>query len=505
MSSDSDDAFRVKSLDAQVHVFLTINFVTKIINKVIAMHQAYVLGLGQSGISAAKLLNADGWQVTISDSNASPSLEQRKRSLESEGIAVELGGFPDFAKLIASGQKVDLVTVSPGVPWDRQEVEQARSLGLDTIGEIELAWRYLKHIPWVGITGTNGKTTVTSLTAAIFQTAGLKAIACGNIGFPACEIALQVLQQKIQPDWIIAELSSYQIESIQTVKPQIGIWTTFTPDHLNRHYTLDAYRDIKASLIDRSTQIILNGDDRFLENFGAAMWPKAIWTAIDDQVIEAIEGGAYIEKSWVKFRGEQIFPISHWRLLGIHNRQNLLMSVAAAKLAGINSEHIDLAISAFQGVPHRLEHICFYEGIAFINDSKATNYDAAEVGLRAVKPPVVLIAGGEPKQGDASSWLEQIHQKAIAVLLIGKAAPLFAEMLEDVGFKNYEIVETIERAVTKAAHISHSRAHNHPSQPLPTVLFSPACASFDQFANFEQRGDRFRQLCIQICQELCQE
>ncbi len=459
------------------------------------MHQAYVLGLGQSGISAAKLLKADGWQVTVSDSNNSPNLEQRKQALESEGIAVELGGFPDFAKLIEVGQSVDLVVVSPGVPWDRQEVEKARSLNIDTIGEIELAWRYLKHIPWVGITGTNGKTTVTSLTAAIFQTAGLDAIACGNIGFPACEIALQVLQQKIQPDWIIAELSSYQIESIQTVKPQIGIWTTLTPDHLNRHYTLEAYRDIKASLINLSVRIVLNGNDPYLVNFGAALWSRAIWTAIDEAVVEAIADGACIDDGWVKFCGEPVFEISHWQLLGSHNRQNLLMAVAAAKLAGIDSKHIDRAISQFQGVPHRLEHICFYEGTAFINDSKATNYDAAEVGLRAVKTPVILIAGGQPKQGDAKAWLEQIHQRAIAVLLIGEAATLFAEMLKDAGFKNYEIVGTLECAVKQAAHIAHSRAHNHPSQPLPTVLFSPACASFDQFANFEQRGDRFRQLC----------
>ncbi|MCA6585621.1 MAG: UDP-N-acetylmuramoyl-L-alanine--D-glutamate ligase [Pseudanabaena sp. M051S1SP1A06QC] len=462
------------------------------------MPQAYVLGLGQSGISAAKLLKADSWQVTVSDSNASPSLEQRKLDLESEGFTVELGGFPDFGNLIKIGKSVDLVVVSPGVPWDRPEVEQARSLGLDTIGEIELAWRYLKHIPWVGITGTNGKTTVTSLTAAIFQTAGLRAIACGNIGLPACEIALQVLHKQIQPDWIIAELSSYQIESSQSVKPQIAIWTTFTPDHLNRHYTLENYRDIKAKLIDPSSHIILNGNDTFLLDFGAAMWPKALWTSIDDYVVEAITSGVAIHDGWVKFRGEPVFPISHWHLLGRHNRQNLLMSVAAAKLAGITSEHIDRAISEFQGVPHRLEHIRFYEGIAFINDSKATNYDAAEVGLCAVKPPVVLIAGGQPKQGDASGWLEQIRQRAIAILLIGEAAPLFAEMLKDAGFKNYEIVETLECAVKQAAHIAHTRAHNHPSQPLPTVLFSPACASFDQFANFEQRGDRFRQLCQEL-------
>ncbi len=462
------------------------------------MPQAYVLGLGQSGISAAKLLKADGWQVTVSDSSASPSLAERKLALESIGIVVELGGFPDFSKLIESGQVVDLVAVSPGVPWDCDQVKQVRSLGLDTVGEIELAWRYLKDIPWVGITGTNGKTTVTALTAAIFQAAGLKAIACGNIGFPACEIALQVLNQQIQPDWIIAELSSYQIESTQTVKPKIGIWTTLTPDHLNRHYTLEAYRNIKASLLERSEHIVLNGNDPYLLNFGAAMWPKAIWTGVDEQIVEAIADGAWIDQGWVKFRGENIFPIAHWHLLGKHNQQNLLLAVAAATLAGISSEHIDRAISDFQGVPHRLEHIRHYQGIAFVNDSKATNYDAAEVGLRAVSAPVILIAGGAPKQGDPKSWLEQIHQRAIAVLLIGEAAPLFAEMLRDEGFKNYEIVKTLDIAVKQAANLAHQRAHNHPSQPLPTVLFSPACASFDQFANFEQRGDRFRQLCQEL-------
>jgi len=464
------------------------------------MHQAYVLGLGQSGISAAKLLKADGWRVSLSDSNVSPSLELRKQELELEGFSVSLGGFPDFENLLASGQAVDLVVVSPGVPWDRLEVEKSRSLGIETIGEIELAWRYLHQIPWVGITGTNGKTTTTALTAAIFQQAGLHAIACGNIGFPACEIALQVLQKEIQPDWIIAELSSYQIESTQTVKPHIGIWTTFTPDHLNRHYTLDAYRNIKASLIDRATHIVVNGDDPYLIKFGAAMWPAAVWTSIDEHIVEAVSDGVCISNAWVKFRGEPVFPISSWTLLGKHNRQNLLMSVAVAKLAGIASEHIALAVSKFQGVPHRLEQVCCYEGIAYINDSKATNYDAAEVGLRAVKAPVILIAGGQPKQGDASKWIEQIRQRAIAVLLIGEAALLFAEMLAESGFKNYEIVETLERAVQRAATIAHHRVYNHPSQPLPTVLFSPSCASFDQFANFEVRGDRFRQLCQEISQ-----
>ncbi|OIP77695.1 MAG: UDP-N-acetylmuramoylalanine--D-glutamate ligase [Oscillatoriales cyanobacterium CG2_30_44_21] len=460
--------------------------------------QAYVLGLGQSGVSAAKLLKADGWRVTISDSNISPSLELRKQELEKQGFSVVLGSFPDFENLISSGQAVDLVVVSPGVPWDRPEVVKSRSLGIATVGEIELAWRYLKQIPWVGITGTNGKTTTTALTAAIFQRAGLKAIACGNIGLPACEIALQVLQKETQPDWIIAELSSYQIESTQTVKPHIGIWTTFTPDHLNRHYTLDTYRDIKAGLIERASHIVLNGDDPYLLKYGAAMWPSALWTSIDEHIAEAVVDGVCISDTWVKFRGEPVVPISNWTLLGKHNRQNLLMAVAAARLAGIDAEQINLAISEFQGVPHRLELVCRHEGVTYVNDSKATNYDAAEVGLCAVKAPVILIAGGQPKQGDASAWIEQIRHRAIGVLLIGEAAPLFAEMLADSGFKNYEIVETLERAVQTAATIAHHCVYNHPSQPLPTVLFSPACASFDQFANFEVRGDRFRQLCQEI-------
>jgi UDP-N-acetylmuramoylalanine--D-glutamate ligase len=178
------------------------------------------------------------------------------------------------------------------------------------------------------------------------------------------------------------------------------------------------------------------------------------------------------------------------------------MAIAAAKLAGIPSAHIDLAVSQFQGVPHRLEQICLYEGVAFINDSKATNYDAAEVALKSVDPPVILIAGGQPKQGEARAWLDQIRQKAIGVLLIGEAAPLFAEMMQGLGFTNYEIVNTLEKAVQQAAQIVRHRVHNHPTQPLPTVLFSPACASFDQFANFEQRGDRFRQLCLALSEPI---
>ncbi|MEE3716295.1 UDP-N-acetylmuramoyl-L-alanine--D-glutamate ligase [Tumidithrix elongata RA019] len=462
------------------------------------MPNAYVLGLGQSGLSASRLLKAKGWQVTASDRASSPSLEKHKIQLEAEGITVELGSFPNFERQNQLQQPTHLIVVSPGVPWDHPTLIRARELGIETIGEIELAWRYLSHIPWVGITGTNGKTTTTALTAAIFQAAGLNAVACGNIGIPACEIALNSTNP---PDWIIAELSSYQIESAQSVKPRIGIWTTFTPDHLNRHYTLEAYRDVKAHLMHQSSQVILNRDDAYLAKHGDAILANSqkIWISCANATPEVMTNGAYIQNDSVLFAGEVVLPLEKLQLLGAHNQQNLLMSVAAAKLAGINSKHIEEAVAKFKGVPHRLEYICSYKGIHFINDSKATNYDAAEVGLRSVKSPTILIAGGQPKQGDARSWLEMIRLKAIAVLLIGEAAPAFAKMLEGIQYHNYEIVETLEVAVPRAVAIAQSKPYENGSESHPTsVLFSPACASFDQFANFEQRGDRFRHLCLQL-------
>jgi UDP-N-acetylmuramoylalanine--D-glutamate ligase len=461
------------------------------------MPNAYVLGLGQSGLSASRLLKAKGWQVTASDRASSPSLEKHKTELEAEGIAVELGSFPNFDR--QNQPPTHLVVVSPGVPWDHSVLIRARELGIETIGEIELAWRYLNHIPWVGITGTNGKTTTTALTTAIFQAAGLNAIACGNIGIPACEIALN-LSTTAPPDWIIAELSSYQIEASQNVKPTIGIWTTFTPDHLNRHYTLEAYRDVKAHLMHQSQQVILNGDDAFLAQRGAEILSDSeiIWISCATQTTPEVRNKAYIQDQAVMFAGENVLPLEKFQLLGAHNQQNLLMSVAAAKLAGLASDRIQQAVEKFTGVPHRLENICTHQGVQFVNDSKATNYDAAEVGLRSVKTPVILIAGGQPKQGDPRSWLKMIRDRAIAVLLIGEAAPAFAQMLDSIQYLDYEIVDTLEIAVPRSVAIAQSKLDPDDQRQTTTVLFSPACASFDQFANFEQRGDRFRDLCHQL-------
>lgn len=451
------------------------------------MPNAYVIGLGRSGIAAARLLKRHGWQVTVSDSGTSKSLQTMQQDLMAEGIEVRLGNrfSPDPALM-------DQVVVSPGVPWDLPALVRARELGITTVGEVELAWQTLHTVPWVGVTGTNGKTTTTALIAAIFQTAGFQAPACGNIGYAIGEVALQALSPETPtPDWVIAELSSYQIESSASVAPQIGIWTTFTPDHLSRHYTLENYYNIKARLLKQAKYQIFNGDDPYLRQVQQD-WQQAYWTSVTGTNLPCPpERGAHIEAGWVVAQGERIVPVAALRMVGAHNQQNLLMAVLAARLADIEPAAIVEAIETFPGVPHRLEHICTWNGIDFINDSKATNYDAAEVGLSAVAAPAILIAGGEAKAGDDTVWLHTIQAKAASVLLIGSAAPTFAQRLEQTGYRHYEIVETMDRAVVRGAELAKERG-------AKVVLLSPACASFDQYPNFEQRGDHFRQLCQQM-------
>ncbi len=454
------------------------------------MKTAHVIGLGRSGIAAAHVLARQGYAVTLSDRGAAQRHQSDAQRLKDEGITVKLNYA--FDAQIAKDEALDLLVVSPGVPWDAPALATARELGIETIGEMELAWRSLQDRPWLGITGTNGKTTTTALVAAIFKAAGLNAPACGNIGYAACELALNE-----PPDWVIAELSSYQIEASVSLAPTIGVWTTFTPDHLSRHKTVENYYKIKASLLTRSQSVIINGDDLTLRNKAEEHTsPRHHWTSLKGKaVLPSIMADTYVEDGWVVHKGEQIVETRALRMVGEHNQQNLLMAVAAARLAGIEGSAIAQGVASFPGVSHRLEHICTWRGVDFVNDSKATNYDAAEVGLRSVANPTILIAGGAPKDGDDTAWITQIKEKAAVVLLIGDAADPFAKRLTESNYNNYEIVQTIDRAVARSTELSKE-------YPIKTVLLSPACASFDQYANFEVRGDDFRQVCTKYLGEL---
>ena len=454
------------------------------------MKTAHVIGLGRSGIAAARVLAQQEYAVTLSDRGAAKRHQSAAKRLQDEGITVKLNYA--FDAKIAKEEGLDLLVVSPGVPWDAPALVTARELGIETIGEMELAWRALKDRPWLGITGTNGKTTTTALVAAIFKAAGLNAPACGNIGYAACALALAE-----HPDWVIAELSSYQIEAAASLAPTIGWWTTFTPDHLSRHKTVENYYNIKASLLKRAQSVIINGDDPTLRAKAAEhMSPHHYWTSIKGKAaLNPITPDTYVEDGWVIHKGEPIVETKALRMVGEHNQQNLLIAVAAAKLAGIESSAIAQGVASFPGVSHRLEHICTWRGVDFINDSKATNYDAAEVGLRSVTGPAILIAGGAPKDGNDTAWIAQIKEKAVVVLLVGDAAEIFAKRLKDSDCNDYEIVQTIDRAVARSADISKE-------QTVKTVLLSPACASFDQYANFEVRGDDFRQVCTKYLGEL---
>ncbi|MEL6462268.1 MAG: UDP-N-acetylmuramoyl-L-alanine--D-glutamate ligase [Cyanobacteria bacterium J06621_15] len=469
------------------------------------MPKAHVIGLGKSGVAAARLLKREGWEVEIGDTKTSPDLLEQQQELAREGITVKL----EYSLNLEDTELPKLIVVSPGVPWDIPPLIKAREKGIETIGEMELAWRNLRSIPWIGITGTNGKTTVTSLVGAIFQTAGLNAPTCGNIGLAATEIALKEKSNSTPStpsspsppsniEWIIAELSSYQIESSNSLSPKIGIWTTLTPDHLARHKTVENYYNIKAQLLHRSQMQVFNGDDPYLRKMSETDWNNAYWTSVKGKDNLIGNKGFYIEDGWVietninsASEDQKIMPVSALKMVGEHNLQNLLLSIAAARLAGIEKSAIHKAISEFGGVPHRLEHIRTIEGIDFINDSKATNYDAAEVGLASVKSPVILIAGGAAKAGNDKPWINKIKEKAAKVLLIGDAVPTFSKRLEEEGYSNYEDVGTMEKAVPRGLEL----AKQHDAK---VVLLSPACASFDQYANFEVRGDDFRKWVLEL-------
>ena len=485
-----------------------------------------VLGLGRSGSGAARLLHQLGHAAVVLDSSRSGLIRQRAQDLETLGIEVRLGMALEPASFTALARPIERVIVSPGIRWDHPTLLELRQRGVAMAGELAVAWEALPGTPWIGITGTNGKTTVTHLVNHLLTSAGLDAPMGGNVGNSAAELAMERLgPDQAIPDWLVVELSSYQIEACAQIAPRIGLWTTLTPDHLERHGCLEHYRAIKRSLLERSACQILNADDPDLRA-QAPSWPGAQWVTAGDR--SALPAGLdpllWIEGHQVMAAAGPLLDARALAMPGAHNRQNLLLAAAVGLELGLSGATMEAAFRRFPGVPHRLERIGHHQGIPYFNDSKATNYDAAEVALRALEGPLVVLAGGQAKQGDASGWIEQLKRQAAAVVLFGAAGPFFQGLLRNGGYTGViAVVEGLEQAVPLASQLAQNSpgalsssplAQNSPlakasplaqdskpaqkGQDCQAVLLSPACASFDQYSDFEARGDHFRQLVLAL-------
>ncbi len=457
------------------------------------MVNTVVVGLGRSGIGAARLLTAAGHRVAVIDSGDSKELQDRAAELQQQGISVQTAT-PLLAESFQPWRDtLERVVISPGIAWDHPTIEQLRQHGIAVDGEMAVAWDALQHTPWVGITGTNGKTTVTHLLSHVLGKAGLAAPMGGNMGVSAAEMALSLQQQSAAPpDWLVMELSSYQIEAADRIRPRIGIWTTLTPDHLERHGTVEAYRAIKRGLLERSDQAIFNADDPDLRQQRRS-WNSGIWVSAESAQPDGLPADFWIDaEGWVHEQTQRLFRADALAMPGAHNRQNLLLVTAAARRIGLSPAAIEAGLRSFPGVPHRLEPLGCIGGSQVFNDSKATNYDAAAVGLRAMQGSVVVLAGGSTKQGDASDWLAELNRKACAVVLFGAGAEELQGLITTSGFPGplslcNDLSAAVDQAVQRAEALGASN-----------LLLSPACASFDQYRDFEARGDHFKQLIHQV-------
>ena len=376
------------------------------------MSSIAVVGLGRSGLGAARLLHAEGHDVTVLESKPSGTPDVDR--LREVGVDVRLGCPLDPDPFATWQGPLDRVVISPGISWTHPTLNRLRDRGVPVCGEMAVAWRSLGDTPWIGITGTNGKTTVTHLLHHVLSHGGLQAPMAGNVGFSAAELALLAKDPSLpRQDWVVMEMSSYQIEAAQSVAPKIGIWTTLTPDHLERHGTLESYRAITQGLLERSDHAVLNGDDPDLQRYQRHL-SNATWVSTKPEPV--MPCSLWIDQAhWVRNASTRLFPADALALPGAHNRQNMLLVTAAALLTGLQPEVIEAGLRSFKGVPHRLEPLGLIAGMQTYNDSKATNYDAAAVGLRSVPFPAVVLAGGQTKQGDASEWIALLKLSLIHI------------------------------------------------------------------------------------------
>jgi UDP-N-acetylmuramoylalanine--D-glutamate ligase len=426
-----------------------------------------VVGMARSGVAAAELLQEKGARVRTVDQN----------SMSIPGYNIEPQGDASFAD-------ADLIVLSPGVPPDLDVIENARRRGVRIIGDLELASWFLEG-DIIGITGANGKTTTTALTGHILAASGVTAQVGGNIGIAGKSPAAMVKTSR-PGQWNVLELSSFQLETTETLRAHIGAALNVTPDHLDRHHTMEKYAEAKARLFanQRAGDLaVLNADDPICASFAERGGGTPVWFSSTREV----SPGAFLRDDCIFLEGEPLMKAAEVPLRGLHNLENTMAAAAIARLAGVGNAQIRDAVMTFPGVEHRLEFVREIDGVAWYNDSKATNIDATLKAIAAFRGGLWIILGGKDKNSDYSPLAEPLHAKAHGALLIGAAAGKIEAQLH--GAVPFIRSGTIEAAVTEA----QVRA-----KPGDTVLLAPACASFDQFENFEHRGRDFKRLVREL-------
>lgn len=431
-----------------------------------------IMGFSVSGKSAAKYLARHGANVFITEGNEAKKEDKKEiKELNLLGIKTEFGKHSD--KFIDGAY---VAVISPSIPKDSELYKKVKEKNIQIISEIELAYKETGK-PFIGITGTNGKTTVTALTSHILSSE-YNAPACGNIGVPPTSLL------DSDTDYFVCELSSFQMEHTEAFKAQIACWTNFTPDHITWHRTLENYFDAKAKLFKNPTAAtfaVLNGaDEKLLELSKKSGGTVFLFDKeTDDNCCYIKNEGIYFKR---RGKEEFIINLSECPLIGHHNYQNIMCGVIIAKIIGISNEHIQQKIRDFVVPEHRLEKVREFNGITFYNDSKATNPEASIVAINSFNnTDVTLIAGGRDKLTTLEEFCESVKQHIKTVILIGEATERFETELKKSGFDNIIKAETLEAAVDKAIELKPDN-----------VLLSPACASFDMFKGYEERGTVFK-------------
>ena len=441
-----------------------------------------VVGLGKSGLAAALFLRRQGAHVTVSDIRSAEALAKDIPALLEEGINVEAGGHG-----LLTFRRQDLIVVSPGVPLDTPELVQARNLGRPIIGELELAARFLKG-QILAVTGSNGKTTTTSLLGEILEKAGLPTQVGGNIGVPV----VALIEESTDATWNVLEVSSFQLETTEKFHPRIAVILNITPDHLDRHGTFENYALAKERIFaeqDQNDYCVLNADN--VRAAAAAKRSKArvYWFSLEHSARHSLAQGAWIEGGNILFRSspaaepEQIMPLHGIPLKGEHNVENVLAAVCAARLAGAFAEAVRKGVEEFKAVEHRLEYVTTLNGIEIYNDSKATNVDATAKAIAAFSGNIHLILGGKDKNSDYTELNDLLRSRVKAIYTIGSAAAKIESQLR--GIVAIHSCETMDKAIGAIASAAH---------PGDIVLLAPACSSFDQFESYEHRGRVFKEL-----------